>query len=348
MAFVSKSVSRVGTSKPRNASRNALSNPWRLAFKALTGGLWVVAASLLAVTTLLLGTGWLLATSTSARSAVHPLAVLAIPPGGLDFTAVSKNAISTSAMADGPSIGVSASAAVAERFVFGTPVSDSMGRLASATGLANAIQLASAAPTAFGSRDDLPFFTGSIAPPPAKLTAKLTAREDAPSLPLPRSRPKLASLGPIDGLGIKPADAPHPPRTAIYDITAKTVYLPNGERLEAHSGVGQMMDDPSTLRHKWRGVTPPNTYELKLREALFHGVQAIRLTPVDENKMYGRDGILAHSYLLGPNGQSHGCISFKDYARFLRAFQRGEIERIVVVPRLGRPPTFASQANTKT
>ena len=58
MAFVSKSVSRVGTSKPRNASRNALSNPWRLAFKALTGGLWVVAASLLAVTTLLLGTGW--------------------------------------------------------------------------------------------------------------------------------------------------------------------------------------------------------------------------------------------------------------------------------------------------
>jgi isoaspartyl peptidase/L-asparaginase-like protein (Ntn-hydrolase superfamily) len=27
--------------------------------------------------------------------------------------------------------------------------------------------------------------------------------------------------------------------------------------------------------------------------------------------------------------------------------KNGEIERIVVVPRLGRPPTFASQANTK-
>ena len=63
--------------------------------------------------------------------------------------------------------------------------------------------------------------------------------------------------------------------------------------------------------------------------------------------MFGRDGMLAHSYLLGPNGQSHGCISFKDYPRFLRAFQRGEIERIVVVPRLGRPPTFAAQPKTK-
>jgi type VI secretion system (T6SS) effector TldE1-like protein len=52
--------------------------------------------------------------------------------------------------------------------------------------------------------------------------------------------------------------------------------------------------------------------------------------------------------MLGPNGQSNGCVSFKDYPRFLRAYLRGEIERIVVVSRLGRPPTFASHANTKT
>jgi hypothetical protein len=306
-----------------------------VAFKALTGGLWVVAISLFAVTAVLLGTGWLLAVSTTARSAVQPIAAFAIPPSGLDFTAVPKNAMAN-AMAGDASMGVSASAAVAERFVFGTPVSEPMGRLASTT------RLASVTPAAFASRDELPFFTGSITPP----TAKLMAREDAPSLPLPRSRPKLASLGPIGGLGIKPAEAPHPPRTAIYDISAQMVYLPNGERLEAHSGLGPMMDDPSSLRHKNRGVTPPNTYDLTLRESLFHGVQAIRLNPVDEDKMFGRDGILAHTYLLGPNGQSNGCISFKDYARFLRAYQRGEIERIVVVPRLTRPPTFA-QANTK-
>jgi len=42
--------------------------------------------------------------------------------------------------------------------------------------------------------------------------------------------------------------------------------------------------------------------------------RAIRLTPSDSSKMYGRDGILAHSYLLGPNGQSNGCVSFSDYA----------------------------------
>ena len=53
---------------------------------------------------------------------------------------------------------------------------------------------------------------------------------------------------------------------------------------------------------KRTGPTPPNVYELKLRETLFHGVRAIRLVPADSSKMYGRDGILAHSYLLGPNG----------------------------------------------
>jgi len=33
-------------------------------------------------------------------------------------------------------------------------------------------------------------------------------------------------------------------RTAIYDITARTVYLPSGRRLEAHSGFGDLMDNP--------------------------------------------------------------------------------------------------------
>jgi hypothetical protein len=326
MVFVSTSASRVETAKPRNA----LPNPWRVAFKALSGGLWVVAGSLIAVTAVLLGTGWLLAVSTSARSAVQPLAVLSIPPGGIDFTAVPKDAMAN-VMAGATSTGVSASAAIAERFVFGTPAPEPM------------VRLASAAPAASALRDELPLFTGSITPS----AARLTATEDAPSVPLPRTRPKLASLGPIGGLGIKPAEAPHPPRTAIYDIAAQMVYLPNGERLEAHSGLGHMMDDPKSVRHRNRGVTPPNTYELTLREQLFHGVQAIRLTPVDEDKMFGRDGMLAHSYMLGPSGQSNGCVSFKDYPRFLRAYLRGEIERIVVVPRLTRPPTFAAKADTK-
>ena len=54
--------------------------------------------------------------------------------------------------------------------------------------------------------------------------------------------------------------------------------------------------------------------------------------------MFGRDGILAHHYLLGPNGQSNGCVSLADYPAFLNAFLSGEIDRLVVVERLETPP----------
>jgi type VI secretion system (T6SS) effector TldE1-like protein len=147
---------------------------------------------------------------------------------------------------------------------------------------------------------------------------------------------------PLKGLTPKESDPLadiDPSRTAIYDITARTVYLPNGRRLEAHSGLGDHMDDPRYVNARGTGPTPPNVYELKLRETLFHGVRAIRLVPSDSSKMYGRDGILAHSYLLGPNGQSNGCVSFSDYPAFLDAFQRGDVNRLVVVERLADTPS---------
>ena len=128
-------------------------------------------------------------------------------------------------------------------------------------------------------------------------------------------------------------------RTAIYDITARTVYMPDGRRLEAHSGFGERMDDPRYVNVKREGATPPNVYDLSLRENLFHGDRAIRLTPVGDGKMYGRDGILAHSYLLGPSGQSNGCVSFSDYPAFLNAFLKGEVTRLVVLERLATPPS---------
>jgi hypothetical protein len=137
-----------------------------------------------------------------------------------------------------------------------------------------------------------------------------------------------------------------PQRTAIYDISAGTVYLPNGRRLEAHSGLGQHRDNPRSVHLRNVGVTPPNVYDLRLREARFHGVRAIRLIPTDSSRMYGRSGILAHTYMLGPNGQSNGCVSFKDYQAFLDAFDRGEITRLVVVERLaGSPPSARTAAD---
>jgi hypothetical protein len=141
--------------------------------------------------------------------------------------------------------------------------------------------------------------------------------------------------------GLTPKDDPlgDTSRTAIYDITARTVYLPNGRRLEAHSGLGEHMDDLRYVNVRMKGPTPPNVYQLRMRESLFHGVRAIRLIPTDGTKMYGRAGILAHSYMLGPSGQSNGCVSFSNYAEFLDAYQRGEITRLVVVERLAEAPS---------
>jgi hypothetical protein len=133
-----------------------------------------------------------------------------------------------------------------------------------------------------------------------------------------------------------PEDDSH---TAIYDISARAVYLPDGRRLEAHSGIGDLQDNPRHVRVHMRGATPPNLYKLTLRGALFHGVRALRMTPVDESKMYGRDGILAHSYLLRAKGQSHGCVVFSNYPEFLNAFLKGEVTRIAVVEHLDGPPT---------
>jgi len=127
--------------------------------------------------------------------------------------------------------------------------------------------------------------------------------------------------------------------TAIYDIVAQRVYLPDGQRLEAHSGFGNHLDDPRYVSEKDLGPTPPNVYDLALREELFHGVRAIRLIPAGGGNMFGRDGMLAHSYMLGPNGQSNGCVSFNDYPTFLNAVLTGEVNRLVVVEHLATAPT---------
>jgi len=128
---------------------------------------------------------------------------------------------------------------------------------------------------------------------------------------------------------------PYDRQTAVYDIAAATVYLPDGTKLEAHSGLGSKMDDVRYSHVRMQGVTPPHIYELKPRETLFHGVPALRLTPLGgEEKIYGRDGLLAHSYMLGPSGQSNGCVSFKDYYAFLDAYKNKGIRRLAVLAKV--------------
>jgi hypothetical protein len=124
---------------------------------------------------------------------------------------------------------------------------------------------------------------------------------------------------------------------AVYDISAAKVYMPDGSVLEAHSGIGKMADNPRYAHIKMNGPTPPHTYNLKMREKRFHGVEAIRMLPVDGKNKHGRDGFLAHSYLLrGGRAESHGCVAFKDYGRFLAAFKKGKVKQLVVVPGGGR------------
>jgi hypothetical protein len=214
----------------------------------------------------------------------------------------------------------------------------------------------------------------AVEPDSTAVSNNVSTSAAAPEIPLPRSRPAaadvqvaaaavepapqpdrdnrsvlqklsdilpgrvtLASLTPNSGLFQKSPDLAalgYDGQTAVYDITAHAVYLPNGTTLEAHSGIGSRRDDPDHVDMRMVGATPPATYELKPRERLFHGVRALRLLPTDGTSALGRAGLLAHSFMLGPEGDSNGCVSIRDYDRFRKAYDDGEITRLVVVPSL--------------
>lgn len=163
---------------------------------------------------------------------------------------------------------------------------------------------------------------------------------------------KLASLSPDGGGLLRPrvdlAALGYDNQTAVYDISARAVYLPNGAVLEAHSGMGSLRDDPGHVDRRMLGATPPATYELKPREKLFHGVAALRMIPADGNTIFGRSGLLAHSFMLGPEGDSNGCVSIRNYDRFLKAYNDGTFNRLVVVPSLSSTISAAPRATSQS
>jgi hypothetical protein len=181
------------------------------------------------------------------------------------------------------------------------------------------VALASAVPTAIPTMTS----TDSSPPRPAERSAMQKFSD------MLKTRVTLASLG----LGKAPdlAALGYDNETAVYDLAAHAVYLPNGTVLEAHSGMGSLRDDLEHVSVPNLGATPPAVYSLKPREKDFHGVAAIRMTPVEGSDIYGRSGLLVHSYMLGPNGDSNGCISVRDYDRFLKAFNDGQFTHIAVV-----------------
>jgi hypothetical protein len=190
--------------------------------------------------------------------------------------------------------------------------------------------------------------TGSLGPAAHEHIVASAKPAHPPAVARPKPRRKLTPFeklyGPVRLASYDPAGAvsdtgllraPYDRHTAVYVISDKTVYLPDGTELEAHSGYGNKLDDPRFVNVRMRGATPPHMYDLALRESLFHGVQAIRLNPVGGNDaIFGRTGLLAHTYMLGPRGASNGCVSFKNYDAFLRAYKSGRISRLAVIARL--------------
>ena len=173
--------------------------------------------------------------------------------------------------------------------------------------------------------DPAPWRPGASIAPESHPAVKAAAPPAPPAVaaaPMPSGRTGSGWFG----FGAPQAPQGYDRQTAVYDILARTVYMPDGTRLEAHSGLGDRLDDPRYVNERARGATPPHLYELTLREGSFHGVQALRLTPIGEGDVYGRAGLLAHPYMLGPNGDSNGCVSVKDYDAFLRAYENGQIK----------------------
>jgi Protein of unknown function (DUF2778) len=215
-----------------------------------------------------------------------------------------------------------------------------VGEPASPTAPQQAVQPAAPA-SAVDDRNLFQKLLGLGAPPtPGTQVASIAPESDgavkapSPPPPAPAATPTPGAHGTGSGWfgpGVPQAPQGYDQQTAVYDIVARTIYLPDGTRIEAHSGLGDRLDDPRHVDEQARGATPPHLYELTLREGSFHGVQALRLTPIGEGDVYGRAGLLAHPYMLGPNGDSNGCVSVKDYDAFLRAYENGQIKRLMVV-----------------
>jgi hypothetical protein len=174
----------------------------------------------------------------------------------------------------------------------------------------------------------------------SNMVEKLWGKEPSHGGLLAYASADMSATGSIGGTGREQnpmlgGSAPYDRSTAVYDISAKKVYLPDGTVLEAHSGLGSKLDDVRFAHVRMQGVTPPHIYDLTPREALFHGVPALRLNPIGgEDKIFGRNGLLAHTYMLGANGDSNGCVSFRDYYAFLDAYRNRGIKRLAVVARV--------------
>jgi hypothetical protein len=169
------------------------------------------------------------------------------------------------------------------------------------------------------------------------------------------------AYAPTDGFGNAPGlrainsalnfgGNPAKPGVAVYDISGHTMYMPDGSRMEVHSGLGpEYRDkaDPNHVRVRMQGAMPPGVYDLSWRGGDFHGEKrAIRFNP--EGSIYGRGGLLGHPDMMGPDGDSNGCASFKKYDQFADAFAAGQVKKVVAVDSLANHPDPAANVSVNS
>ena len=120
------------------------------------------------------------------------------------------------------------------------------------------------------------------------------------------------------------------------NLGAHRLSVPTANSSRRIRGCGDQMDDPRHVNGQDARGVRRRTSRSDHAGIAFSRRRGDPAQPAStKTEMFGRDGILAHTYMLGPNGQSNGCVSFKNYAAFLRAFQTGDIDRLVVVAELG-------------
>ncbi len=174
--------------------------------------------------------------------------------------------------------------------------------------------------------------------PGVTIAAEAEAELAPPARAKPAKRTLLAYAKPDVSMDEDEDDAPiarplfgRSKGVAVYDISAGVVYMPNGEKLEAHSGNRRHARQPEICACADEG--PDAARHLQGHHARIplprRGSRAP--DPVDGIAPHGRVGLLAHSYLLRKRGDSHGCVAFANYPKFLAAFKRGEIKQMVIV-----------------
>lgn len=145
----------------------------------------------------------------------------------------------------------------------------------------------------------------------------------------PRRSAKIPMLG-----GSLPGDR----QTAVYDISAHTVYLPDGTRPEAHPARPKLDDRACCVRRDDWKVTPPHIYESR-RRAKRCSMACSRLVAHaigGEDKIFGCRPPRITTYMLGSNGDPMAVCRSRITAAVFNAYRNHGIRRLAVPAGGGR------------